>query len=71
MDLRLTKDKQVVFDSVSDEYRAAVTYYHDWYEQGLIDLEVFSQTDTQYIAKCTQGYVGVATWWEIAELTGD
>ena len=71
MDLRLTKDKQVVFDCVSDEYRDAVTYYHDWYQEGLIDLEVFSQTDTQYISKCTQGYVGVATWWEIAELTGD
>ena len=71
MDLRLTKEKQVVFDCVSDEYRDAITYYHDWYEEGLIDLEVFSQTDTQYIAKCTQGYVGVATWWEIAELTGN
>lgn len=32
---------------------------------------MFSQTDTQYISKCTQGYVGVATWWEVAELTGD
>ncbi len=71
MDLRLTADKQVVFDCVSDEYRDAVTYYHDWYEEGLIDLEVFSQTDTQYISKCTQGYVGVATWWEISELTGE
>ncbi|MDE6591366.1 MAG: extracellular solute-binding protein, partial [Oscillospiraceae bacterium] len=71
MDLRLTKDKQVVFDCVDDGYRAAVTYYHDWYANGLIDLEVFSQTDTQYISKCSQGYVGVATWWEVAELFGD
>lgn len=71
MDLRLTKDKEVVFDCVSDGYRNAITYYHDWYADGLIDLEVFSQSDTQYIAKCNQGYVGVATWWEINELMGD
>ena len=71
-DLRLTKDKQVVFDSVSDEYRNAITYYHDWYADGLIDIEVFSQNDKQYLAKCAQGYVGVATWWEIsAEIMGD
>jgi len=68
MDLRLTKDKEVVFDSVSDEYRDAVTYYHDWYADGLIDIEVFSHDANQYLAKCAQGYVGVATWWEINEL---
>ena len=70
-DLRLTKDKQVVFDCVDDGYRKAITYYHDWYADGLIDIEVFSQSDTQYIAKCNQGYVGVAVWWEISELMGD
>ena len=67
-DLRLTKDKEVVFDCVSDGYREAITYYHDWYADGLIDIEVFSQDDKQYLAKCAQGYVGVATWWEINEL---
>jgi len=70
-DLRLTKDKEVVFDCVSDGYRDAVTYYHDWYAEGLIDIEVFSQDDKQYLAKCAQGYVGVATWWEISELMGE
>ncbi len=70
-DLRLTKDKEVVFDCVSDGYRNAITYYHDWYADGLIDIEVFSQDDKQYLAKCAQGYVGVATWWEINELMGD
>ncbi len=70
-DLRLTKDKEVVFDCVSDGYREAITYYHDWYADGLIDIEVFSQDDKQYLAKCAQGYVGVATWWEINELMAD
>ena len=71
MDLRLTKDKEVVFDCVSDAYRNAITYYHDWYANGLIDVEVFSQDDKQYLSKCAQGEVGVATWWEISELMGD
>ncbi len=68
MDLRLTKDKEVVLDCTSDAYRNAITYYHDWYADGLIDVEVFSHDANQYLAKCAQGYVGVATWWEINEL---
>ena len=71
MDLRLTKDKEVVFDCTSDAYRNAITYYHDWYADGLIDIEVFSHDANQYLAKCAQGYVGVATWWEINELMAD
>lgn len=71
MDLRLTKDKEVVFDCVSDEYRDAITYYHDWYADGLIDVEVFSQEANQYLAKGAQGYLGVATWWEINEMMGE
>ena len=32
---------------------------------------MFSQDDTQYMAKCSQGRVGVATWWYIEELMAD
>lgn len=56
---------------VTDQYRDAITYFHDWYEEGLMDIEMFSQTDTQLISKCSQGYVGVSTWWYIEELMGD
>ncbi|MCD7752433.1 MAG: substrate-binding domain-containing protein [Lachnospiraceae bacterium] len=64
-------DGEVTFACVQDGYREAVTYFHDWYADGLIDIEVFSQSDTQYMAKCQQGYVGVGTWWYIEELMGD
>lgn len=64
-------DGEVGFACVTDGYREAVTYFHDWYADGLIDVEVFSQSDTQYMAKCQQGYVGVGTWWYIEELMGD
>lgn len=70
-DLILTDDGKAEYVCASDNYRDALTYFHDWYADGLMDNEMFSQSDTQYMAKCSQGYVGVATWWYIEELMGD
>ncbi|MBQ9643716.1 MAG: extracellular solute-binding protein [Lachnospiraceae bacterium] len=70
-DLVLQKDGKVDFVCAWDSYRDAMTYFHDWYADGLIDKELFSQDDTQLISKCSQGYVGVSTWWYIEELMGD
>ena len=70
-DLVLDKDGKVSFVCVDDRYREALTYFHDWYAEGLMDVEMFSQSDTQLMAKCQQGYVGVSTWWYIEELMGD
>ena len=70
-DLILQPDGTVNFVSDDDNYRAALEYFHNWFAEGLIDQEAFSQTDTQYMAKCSQGQVGVATWWYIEELMGD
>ena len=70
MDLTVNQDGVVNFVSDDDNYRAAVTYFHDWYAEGLMDLEMFSQDTNQLIAKCTGGRVGVTTWWEINEIMG-
>ena len=70
-DLVLNKDGSVSFVSVSDGYRDAMAYFHNWYAEGLMDVEMFSQSDTQLMAKCQQGYVGVSTWWYIEELMGE
>lgn len=70
-DLVLNPDGKTEFVCADDNYRKAVTYFHDWYAEGLMDKEMFSQSDTQLISKCSQGYVGVATWWYIEELMGD
>jgi len=70
-DLDVGSDGKAYFHCVQDNYRDAITYFHDWYAQGLMDIEMFSQTDSQYLAKCSQGYVGVATWWYLEELMGD
>lgn len=70
-DLVLKDDGTVEFICISDQYRKAMNYFHDWYKEGLMDLEMFSQSDTQLISKCSQGYVGVATWWYIEEVMGE
>ena len=70
MDLTVDKDGKVNFVCDDDNYRAAVTYFHDWYAEGLMDMEMFSQDTNQLIAKCQNGNVGVTTWWEINEIMG-
>lgn len=70
-DLVLNPDGKVDFVCASDNYRKALTYFHDWYAEGLMNQEMFSQSDTQLISKCSQGYVGVSTWWYIEELMGE
>ena len=59
------------FVSATDKYRDAVSYFHDWYAEGLMDLEMFSQSTSQLISKVSQGRVGVTTWWEINEIAGE
>lgn len=70
-DLELGDDGKVDFVCAKDNYRKAVTYFHNWLAEGLMDPEMFTQDDTQLMAKCSQGYVGVSTWWYIEELMGD
>ena len=70
-DLLANPDGTVQFVSATKPYRDAVTYFHDWYAEGLMDLEMFSQSTSQLISKVSQGRVGLTTWWEIKEIAGD
>ena len=70
-DLMVGSDGKVFFASTTDAYRDAVSYFADWYKEGLLDLEMFSQTQSQLIAKVSQGRVGVTAYWEINEIAGD
>lgn len=69
-DLVLNDNGKVDFVSTRDKYRQAVTYFSKWYKEGLIDPAMFSMKATQLISKCSNGYVGVSTWWYIEELMG-
>ncbi len=70
-DLLANPDGTVRFVCADKAYRDAVTYFHDWYAEGLMDLEMFSQSTSQLISKVSQGRVGLTTWWEIKEIAGD
>lgn len=51
-DLTLNSDGEINFVCDDDSYREAITYFHDWYAEGLMDIEMFSQDTTQLMAKC-------------------
>ena len=70
-DLLVDPNGQVYFASTTDAYRDAVTYFNGWFNEGLMDLEMFSQGSSQLIAKASQGRVGVTVWWEKEEILGD
>jgi putative aldouronate transport system substrate-binding protein len=72
-DHRAIKDGKVYYQDASENYKEAIATLHQWYKEGLIDIEAFSQSDSQYIAKGsnTDARLGVFSWWEIAEVTGE
>lgn len=69
---RAIKDGKVYYQAASENYKNAIAYFHEWYKEGLIDIEVFSQEDSQYIAKgaAEDAKLGVFSWWEIPEVVG-
>ena len=72
-DHRAIKDGKVYYNASTENYKAAMEYFHQWYVEGLIDIEAFSQDDSQYIAKGSSedAKLGVFAWWEIPEVVGD
>lgn len=72
-DHRAIKDGKVYYNASTENYKAAMEYFHQWYAEGLIDIEAFSQDDSQYIAKGSgeDAKLGVFAWWEIPEVVGD
>ncbi len=66
------EDGEVVYQAMREEYKEAIAYYSTWYQEGLIDIEVFTQDATAYIAKGANEEVilGSYVWWEIPEVVG-
>jgi len=55
------KDGKVISTVDTDNYRAFLEFYHKLAEEGLLDLEGFSQTADQYNAKRQSGSTGCFT----------
>lgn len=72
MDHRAIENGKVYYQAASDNYKNAIAYYHDWYAEGLIDIQFNSQVSSEYIAKGSGAdpRLGVFVWWEIPEVVG-
>lgn len=72
-DHRIVRDGEVEFTANTDEYRAGVQALNEWYDDGLIDPESFSQDDVAYLAKgkTTTPVLGSFFWWEAKEMVGE
>lgn len=71
-DHRIVQDGKVIFTATRDEWKAAVKELGEWYAEGLIDAESFSQDDAAYLAKGKADPVrlGSFLWWELKEAVG-
>ena len=72
LDHRIVRNGEVIFTAMQEEYRQALAYYHTWVEEGIIDVESFSQDPPQYLSKGKNpDYIlGSFVWWEIPEVVG-
>ncbi|KNH23080.1 sugar ABC transporter substrate-binding protein [Arthrobacter sp. ZBG10] len=72
MDHRIVQDGKVIYTATQDGYKKAIGTLHQWYQEGLIDPESFSQDDKAYLAKGKAGTanLGSFVWWEIKEMVG-
>lgn len=72
MDHRIVQDDKVIFTATQDGYKKALQTLHQWYQEGLIDPESFSQDDKAYLAKgkAATENLGSFVWWEIPEMVG-
>ena len=72
-DHRIVRDDTVEFTADTDGYKAGVSALGEWYADGLIDPESFSQDDTAYLAKgkAATPILGSFFWWELKEMVGD
>lgn len=72
LDHRIVRDGKVIYSAAQTEYRDALAYLHQWYTEGLIDPESFTQDAKAYLAKgkTEAETLGAYVWWETEEVVG-
>ena len=57
---------EITFTPLMERWKEATQYYHEWVSSGLIDMEVFSQSQDAFLAKgkATDQKLGAFYWWE-------
>ncbi len=66
--LVVTDDGKVVSDATSEGFKKGTAWLHSLYEQGLIDVEAFTQDWSTYVAKGKSGRYGVCFSWDIGNI---
>jgi putative aldouronate transport system substrate-binding protein len=72
-DHRIVVDGKVQFTADTDGYKQGVEALSDWYADGLIDPESFSQDDVAFLSKgkADTPVLGSFFWWEAKEMIGE
>lgn len=64
----MVKNGELIYVPITDEYKEGLEYLHELYAEGLIDIEAFSQDESQYRAKTTQNMVGAFMAWQADDM---
>ena len=69
--LVVNDDGTLDFTADNEEYKEAIKFFSELYQEGLIDEESFEQDWNAYIAKGSEQRYGVYFSWDRANVTGD
>ncbi len=69
--LVVNEDRTLDFTADNEEYKEAIKFFAQLFEEGLIDEESFEQDWNAYIAKGSEQRYGVYFSWDRANVTGD
>ncbi len=64
----VTDDGKVVCDAQSEGFKKGTEWLHKLYEEGLIDVDAFTQDWSTYVAKGKSGRYGVCFTWDVANV---
>ena len=59
-----------MFTAAEEGYKEAISFIHDLYQDGLIDIEAFQQDWNTYLAKGKDHRYGMYFTWDKANITG-
>lgn len=63
-------DDEIVFTPTRDEYKDAIKYFHKLFDEGLMDVEAFSQNVPVLKSKVTNKTTGAVSMWSVSWLYG-
>jgi putative aldouronate transport system substrate-binding protein len=66
----VTNDNEVVFTMSQEGYKDGIKWINEMYNEGLIDIEVFTQDWPTYLAKGADKKYGVYFTWDMGNISG-